>query len=195
MISEKSKNTNFILFASGDGTNAENLWHFFKKRSDAEILHLFCDRAEAGVLKRASTHHIPYTLIEKYQLTRRAHEDLLLQKLKTFQFDYILLCGYRNLLSKHFVGLFPKKIINIHPSLLPKYPGLHAYERAFHEGEVTHGATVHFVDEGMDTGEIILQKTFRRDVRDDFSQFKKRGMELEYKLYPEAILKILEGTL
>jgi phosphoribosylglycinamide formyltransferase 1 len=191
MISEQNRIYSFVLFASGDGSNAENLWRFFASKKNFKVELLICDREEAGVIDRAIRDNIPYIIIAKKKMDTKTHESLIMKKLNEFKIDLILLCGYRRLLSKNFVEQFPKKILNIHPSLLPKYPGLHAYERAFHEGETLHGATVHFVDQGMDTGEIIVQKFYKRQSFDNFSDFKRRGMELEYQVYPEAVLKVI----
>ena len=192
MILEKDKKHRFIIFASGEGSNALNLIKYFKSKSDCECPLLISDKKDAPVLKKAQKEKVLTKLIEKKSLTRIQHEELIEKEIEDLNFDYLLLCGYMRIFSKDFTKKYERKIINIHPSLLPLFPGLSAYEKAYEKNVQTHGCSVHYVDEGIDTGEIILQKSYKRLSNESFSSFKERGLALEHGLYIEALEKLIQ---
>ena len=182
-----------VILASGEGTNAENILSFSKKRKrQFEIRGLISDQPNAKVLERAKKWSIPVALIEK-SLGREAHEKAMLSQISSWEGDWVFLAGYMRILGHTFLSHFfdPKfglsKIVNIHPSLLPNFKGLRAYERAFEANVPSSGVSVHFVNEGVDTGPLILQKSFPRKEGDLFEDFQKRGKEKEFQAYREAI--------
>jgi phosphoribosylglycinamide formyltransferase 1 len=185
------------VFASGNGSNAENLFLFEKERQYLiKIKCLICDKSNAFVIQRAHSFKIPY-FICPYRGDNDEQEKQILHILNEFQIEWICLAGYMKILSRSFIEKFYDKnlgvsrILNIHPSLLPKFKGNNAYKRAFDSQDQWSGITVHFVDEGIDTGPIIIQSSFRKYENDKFEDFVKRGQEVEYKIYRKALDLVL----
>jgi len=187
------------ILASGNGSNAEIL---VKKARllNLEVVGIFCDKEGAFVLERARQLEVPYELI--LPLPKEKREDFdrrLWQRLKEYEVKWVFLAGYMRLLSKEFLHNFfdpslkQNRVINIHPSLLPSFPGVRAYEEAFEAGVGLSGVTVHFVDEGIDTGKIIKQKSFPRFKDDSLETFKRRGQNLEHFLYPQVLEELLSN--
>ena len=189
-----------VIMASGEGTNAENIVSSFKNQEDqVKILGVIADRPKAGVLERATRWGLPKAMIEKTAKKRSTHEEKILSQIREWGADWIFLAGYMRVLTPHFISKFydPKKgharILNVHPSLLPSFKGLKAYERAYEANVAISGVSVHFVDEGVDTGQLLVQKKFRRFEKDSFDQFRERGLRLEHQAYIEAISKVAKG--
>ena len=184
--------SNIAIFASGNGSNAEKL---IKKAKDLnyQISCLICDNPKAGILKKNL--QIPVHIIP-YDSSKNAHENEILNTLRKYQVNWIFLAGYMRILSKNFIDEFSYKdqtqIINIHPSLLPKYRGLNAYEKSYYNGDMESGITIHYVDSGIDTGNIILQGKFKRKENDNLSDFIQRGQELEHTLYPKILERVIK---
>lgn len=181
-----------VLFASGTGSNAEAIMKF-AAQGPYKVAALVCDKSDAPVLKKAQDAGVKTILVakEKGEATT-SHEARILRELEALNFDLIVLAGYRRLLSSQFLASFPRNsIINIHPSVLPAYPGLDSYARAFNDGVSSSGITIHYVDEGVDTGEIIEQHHFKREADDTLARFTARGLEIEHRAYPKAIKRIL----
>lgn len=180
------------IFASGNGSNAEAL---VKKALTYDVHPLILtDNPHAGIIERIrpyqlECHIVPFTKNH----SKKVHEDEIQTILAGHEISWIFLAGYLRLLSKNFLKNYynvskkTSQVINIHPSLLPKYPGLQAYERIFAAGEKYSGATVHFVDEGMDTGKIILQESFPLQGDDTLESFRQRGLELEHRIYAQVL--------
>ena len=116
----------------------------------------------------------------------------MLVKLKFYKIDLILLAGYMRILSKKFIRSFSKSIVNIHPSLLPKFKGLNTFEKVLIKKEKKTGCTVHFVNERLDSGKIILKKFFYIDEKDNIASLKKKTQNLEYNAFSEAVIKIIK---
>lgn len=180
------------LMGSGSGTNIENLLRQFKDHPEIRIDQVITDQVDAGLIKRAA----PYLEAQVIPVVESKHsqEAELLRRISYSGDRWIILAGYMRILSAHFIQQFydarlgHSRIINIHPSLLPLYPGLNSYRRAFEDPDATEsGVTVHLVDEGVDTGPILLQQPFPKLSNDSLATFVDRGMRLEYQLYPEAI--------
>ena len=189
-----------VILASGEGSNAENIVSFFKdKKEYVEVVGIISDKAGSGVLERAKSWNIPTALIEKNARKRSIHEKEIYDKIMEWGGQWLLLAGYMKILGGHFISRFydekkgHSRILNIHPSLLPSFRGLRAYERAFEAKSPFSGVSVHFVDEGVDTGQLIIQKKFNRFQEDSFDDFKERGKRLEHIAYIEAIFKVLKG--
>jgi len=185
----------FAVFASGEGTNASAL---FKHDNHSLIKLLVCDNEDALVINKARSLGISVAIIPKEEgESRSSHEAKILSLLKVNGINWILLAGYLRILSSEFISNFfdpllsQNRIINIHPSLLPAYPGLRAYERAFEAGESESGVSVHFVSAGVDEGAIILQKSFARKSSDSLGEFIARGKELEHQLYCQVFDQII----
>lgn len=182
--------------ASGSGSNAENLINA-SRRLGANLACLICDQPAAKVLDRCKKLDVK-TFVIKKSSSKKNHEQEILAVLKEMEVNWLLLAGYMRLLSQDFLANFydpimnRNQVVNIHPSLLPEYPGLNSYQRAFEEKAKRSGATVHFVDAGIDTGPIIEQASFRREEGDDLSSFTARGLKLEHKLYAQTLEKIFK---
>lgn len=171
---------NIAVFASGNGSNLQSLLNTKKLNNDdsIDVSVVFSNKLDAYALKRAEKSNIPFFSINPASFDDRKKFDIaVLNKLKTFNFDLIVLAGYMRILSKEFLREFEGKIINLHPSILPKYPGLNTHQKVIDNKDSHHGATVHFVDEGLDTGQII-----------GFSKFKIK--EYEINLLEEKVHKI-----
>lgn len=178
------------LMASGEGSNALALIDEAKKCHNVEISKLIVDNPQAKIAAQKlaiETIIVP----RKRNESRSRHEERILANLDDI--DWIFLAGYKRLLSKTILTQFPKRIVNIHPSLLPDFPGLHAYERAYEAKHPRCGATVHFVDEGMDTGAIIDQiKFLGAQAGETVGDFISRGKTNEWKLY-RKVLRTLDS--
>lgn len=189
----------FAIMASGSGSNAENLI-LASRKLGANLSCLVCDQPSAGVLDRCKRMDVKTLVIEKLS-SKKSHEEAILQTLKAQEVNWLLLAGYMRLLSEDFLSNFydPVKkrcqVVNIHPSLLPEYPGLNSYQRAFEDKVEKSGATVHFVDAGIDTGPVIEQAAFKRDDGDDLASFTAKGLALEHKLYARVLEKILKDQI
>lgn len=189
------------LLISGNGTNAQNIIRWSQTSDVFEVAMVVSDDPNAYGLTRAKDLGVEAVIVPLKGLTREGHEDLMVQTLNAAQVDWVCLCGYKRLVTERFLKAFPLQgtelfqVINIHPALCPAFPGLHAYARAFEAGVKVSGVTVHFVDQGMDTGAIILQQAFERLDTDTLEEFSSRGMSLEYQLYPQALELIGQGRL
>ena len=190
------------ILASGRGSNAANLVSFSREdscKNDLSIVCLVADNPDAMVLERAKDWSVPGYCIPHKGMEREEHEKKVLEVLQSHDVNWVFLAGYKRIVSGDFLRAFPDpegghyRVVNIHPSLLPEFPGLNAYERAFEKGVDCSGVTVHFVDEGVDTGPIICQEHFPREKNDTLEDFVQRGLRLEHKLYRKAIRTILNG--
>lgn len=195
------------LFASGNGSNAENIMRC-AKNSDGKISIplVVCNKTGAGVIERAEKLGVPCEItpvtkdgFESFGAAKQAQEEKILAALKRHGVNWIFLAGYMQVISPFFLSRFAEeqgsayRIVNIHPSLLPAFPGKDGYGDAFRAGIAQSGVTLHFVDEGVDTGSIIAQKTFERKPDDTLESFRARGMKMEYEVYAEFIKQLAEG--
>lgn len=201
MISPSFEDIRLALFASGSGSNVEAILDFAKVKGYlSQIKVLICDKPQAQVIERAKKFHIPALFIEyKKNLARtkeenkKRHEELIRATLDEYGVNWIALAGYMRIFSEDFISHYPNRIINIHPSLLPKYKGKDAYEQAFASGDHKSGITIHFVDSGIDTGPIIYQKSFKRLDNDNLETFKSRGLKLEHTIYPMVLEQLFKN--
>ena len=181
---------NTCVFISGKGSNLRKLILNSKKYNfPIKISLVVCNNKDAEGLKLAKKWSIPSLIFNNKQCLS---ENKLLTKLKTHKIDLILLAGYMKILSKRFIRSFRKSIINIHPSLLPKFKGLNTFERVLKKKEKKTGCTVHFVNEKLDAGKIILKKFFYVEKDDDVSSLKKKTQNLEYNAFSEAIIRVVK---
>tara|TARA_B100000787_G_scaffold66867_1_gene49085 strand:+ start:806 stop:1384 length:579 start_codon:yes stop_codon:yes gene_type:complete len=178
------------VFISGTGSNLKNLIKFSNvKKTPISINLVVSNTGKAKGLKYADQFNIKKKKIN-FQNIRSAEKKILLL-LNKEKIGFICLAGFMRILSKDFIKKFDGKIINIHPSLLPKYKGLNTHQRAITNKDKFTGCTVHYVTAKLDSGKIILQKKIKISLRDNLTSLSKKVLKLEHKLYPEAINKIL----
>ena len=184
-----NKKIKTAVFISGKGTNLRNLIKFSKlKKSPIKICLVFSSNRLAKGLNYAKKYLIK-TKIYNFTNKKKA-EFLILKDLKKNRIDLICLAGFMKILSPDFIKKFKGKILNIHPSLLPKYKGLNTHARAIKNKDKYSGCTVHLVNAKLDSGKIILQKKIKIFKKDTVYKLKKRVQKQEYKLYPKAISKL-----
>lgn len=191
----KTARKRVVVFISGGGSNMLAL---AKAASEpdfpAEIVGVISDKADAGGLAKAAALGIPtFSLTRKDYDSKDAHEAAILSALESLSPDIICLAGYMRLLSAAFINRYEGRIINIHPSLLPLFPGLHTHQRAIDAGMVEAGCTVHFVTEGMDEGPVILQAKVPVLPGDTAETLAARVLVEEHRTYPVAMRLIAEG--
>ncbi|MFK8248475.1 phosphoribosylglycinamide formyltransferase [Leuconostoc mesenteroides] len=182
------------VFASGTGTNFQALNDAILQRNlNAEIVHLIVDKSTAGALNLAKLFGIPATAIKysNYE-TKIEAEQVIINQLETDQVDGILLAGYMRILTPKLIDAYSGKIINLHPAMLPKFPGRHSILDAFEAGVSETGVTVHFVDNGIDTGEIIAQEAVPILVNDTIDLLETRIHNVEHVLYPNTLAKLID---
>ena len=180
------------IFASGTGTNFEALADSTEIQNLADIEIMVCDRPGAKVIKKSEKRDIKtFVFNPKEYENKKAYEKEILEKVKDL--DYIFLAGYMRILSGDFLENFPGKVINIHPSLLPKYKGIESIKRAFEAREEYIGVTIHYVNEEIDGGEILAQDKFRVDYEMDLDQVEDQVHKIEHKLYVKTAAEILKG--
>lgn len=178
----------FVIMASGRGSNAVALMDYAAANpTSIEIVGLISDRAEAPVLAEARQRKVETFIIA------HKNESSLLSVFERLRPEWALLAGYRRLVSDNFLKYFwdeqekYARVLNIHPSLLPVFPGLNAYEQAFNAGVKISGVTVHLVDRGLDTGHAVLQAPLERLETDSLASFEERGLRLEHQLFCRAV--------
>jgi phosphoribosylglycinamide formyltransferase-1 len=184
------------VLLSGRGSNFEAIADAAAagRIPDAEIVAVVSDSPVAPGLARARQRGLPGHAVDRRLYgTRQAHEEAILRVLDHARPDLVCLAGYMRLLSPDFVARWKGRLLNIHPSLLPKFPGLSPQRRALEARETVSGCTVHFVDEGTDSGAVILQKTVPILPSDTPETLSSRILVEEHAAYPEAIARVLEG--
>ncbi len=191
------KKTNIAVLVSGSGTNLQSI--IDKAESGwlpASVVCVISDREKAYGLERARAHGIPAFFIDRRQFAlREEHEEAIITILKKYDVELVVLAGYMRLITSHMIGKYRNRIINIHPALLPSFAGTDGYGDAWRYGVKVSGCTVHFVDEGCDTGPIILQGVNTVEESDTFESFHERGLKIEHQVLPEAIKLYCEGRL
>jgi phosphoribosylglycinamide formyltransferase-1 len=185
---------NIVIFASGAGSNAQKIIDYFRGSTHIRISLIICNKPGAGVLNIAQKENIPTLLIEKERFFRG---DSYLPELAQAQAHLIVLAGFLWKVPQKLIEAYPRRIINIHPALLPKFGGKGMYGQYVHEsvlnaGEVETGITIHYVDEHYDNGDIIFQTACPVLEGDTPETLAKRIHQLEYLYYPKVIEKILE---
>ena len=185
------------VLVSGRGTNLQSLIDSIEREElNAHISIVISSTKNAMALKRAEKHGIKTIFIDPTAyLNSKEYDKALIEKLKKFSIDLICLAGYMRILGEEVIQTFKEKIINIHPSLLPAFPGLNAQKQAIVHGVKFSGCTVHFVDSGVDSGPIILQTAVPVYDNDDEKSLSKRILEQEHYLYPKAINMIKENQI
>ncbi|HYX07537.1 MAG TPA: phosphoribosylglycinamide formyltransferase [Bacteroidales bacterium] len=187
--------SNIAIFASGSGTNAENIINYFSKRDDIVIQLVLSNKKDAFVLKRAEDHHIP-----TYTFNRETfyNTQQVLYQLQQHNIDFVVLAGFLWLVPDYITNAYPNHIINIHPALLPKYGGKgmyghHVHEAVINAGEKFSGITIHYVNSAYDSGDIIFQATCEIAPGETPESLAEKVHELEYRHFPEVIDNLITG--
>lgn len=185
------------FLASGRGSNFQAIIdNIDNGKLDAEAVVVISDKKDAFALQRAVNHNIPAVFINPREFeTRDDYEKTILKTLKDFKVDLVVLAGYMRLIGNVLIREFHNRIMNIHPALLPAFPGIHGQRDALEYGVRYSGCTVHFVDEGMDTGPIILQAVVPVMQDDTEESLAARILIEEHKIYSQAIQLFAEGKL
>ncbi|QPB43192.1 phosphoribosylglycinamide formyltransferase [Rodentibacter haemolyticus] len=185
------------VLISGQGTNLQAIIDACEKSFiPAQIACVVSNKTEAFGLERAKSAVIPtQVFLRQHFINNTEMDNAIGDYLQTMKVDLIVLAGYMKILTPAFTQRFPGKILNIHPSLLPKYAGLHTYQRALDAGDTEHGTTVHFVNEEVDGGAIILQAKVPIFPDDNVEDIELRTREQEYAIYPMVIKWFIEERL
>ncbi|MBU4511439.1 phosphoribosylglycinamide formyltransferase [bacterium] len=188
---------NIGVLASGRGTNLQAIIEAIEEgKIEGEIKVVISDNPDAYALKRAKQNNIEtqYINFKKFK-KREDYNKEIIKTLKEKKIDLVVLAGYMRILSPYFIKTYKNRIINIHPALLPSFSGLHAQRQAVKYGVKVSGCTVHFVDEGVDSGPIILQRAV--EVKDDDTEesLAERILKEEHQIYPRAIQLFCQGRL
>ena len=190
----RTQEKKIVIFASGSGTNAENIIKFFQKTENTRVQAVFSNKKFAGALERAHKLGIKALHFDRDAIY---NSNDILNLLKDMDPDLIVLAGFLWLFPSNIIQQFPDKIINIHPALLPKYGGKGMYGAKVHEAVIARkekesGITIHYVNEKYDEGQTIFQATTPIDENDDATSLAEKIHELEYKHFPEVIQQLLE---
>lgn len=182
------------ILISGRGSNMVALLDAVKSGEipDSQVVVVISDRADAAGVGKARERGVEALVIERRGRTREEHDAEIIGQLQQRGVELVCLAGYMRLLSPTFIQAFPNTIVNIHPSLLPAFPGLDAQKQAFDAGVEVTGCTVHYVDELLDHGPVILQSEVGRHADDTVETLSARILELEHGLYVSALKKIVE---
>tara|TARA_B100001758_G_scaffold102151_1_gene87445 strand:- start:399 stop:983 length:585 start_codon:yes stop_codon:yes gene_type:complete len=194
MVKLNGKKINTAVFISGRGSNLKSLVNFFKKKNSPILIKLIVSNnpnAKGLIYAKKAK-------INKYIISfknKKISEKKLLKKLLSNNINLICLAGFMKILSGNFIKNFTKPILNIHPSLLPKYKGLNTHKRVIKNKEKYSGSTVHLVNAKLDSGKIILQKEIKISKNENEKSLERKVLKIEHKLYPKAIEKFLNSNL
>ncbi len=188
---------NIAVFASGRGTNFGAIIKAVKSgKVKVNLSLLVCDQSKAGAIARAKRAGIKIALVKREDFTnKKDFEAKIIQHLEENSIELVVLAGFMRLLTPEFVGRYAGRILNIHPALLPSFKGTESIKDAFDYGVKVTGVTVHFVDEKMDHGPVILQKAIPIEEDDTLESLEKKIHKIEHRLYLETIRLFAEGKL
>lgn len=179
------------VLASGTGSNLQAILDVVHGRYGVEVVCVVSDKPGAIALERASAAGVPTAVFPTAAFEDRVARDAAITAhLRSVGVDLVVLAGYMQILSPEFIGAFIGRIINVHPSLLPKYPGLRAIEQALEAGDNQTGVSVHYVDEGVDTGPVIAQEALGIAPGESIESLTERVHEIEHRLLPEVIAQL-----
>lgn len=185
------------VLASGRGSNLQSIIDKIETGElEAKIQLLISDREKAFALKRAEKHRIDSLYINPNDYrNKKNYEQKLIDLFKEREVELVVMAGFMRFMGSYFINHFKNRVMNIHPSLLPSFPGLHPQRQALEYGVKVSGCTVHFADEGMDTGPIIIQETVSVLDNDDEDSLSTRILKKEHQIYPKAIKLFIEDKL
>ena len=192
-----SKKLSLAILLSGKGTNFQAIVDSIENgRLKAVIKIVISNKKDAYGLKRAKKHNIKNLCLDHKDFKdRKSYDQKLKEVIKQESVDFIILAGFMRILGSDFVKNFPNKIINIHPSLLPKYPGLNTHKKVLENKDKEHGVTVHLVDEGLDSGPIIGYAKVKVDVKEKENDLINKIHKIEHFIYPEILTELQEGKI
>lgn len=178
-----------VIFASGSGSNAENIVNYFKGSDAVEVTMILTNNSSAGVIERGKRLDIPVVVFSRNNFTQ---SETVIRLLKNNETDWIILAGFLWLVPESLIRAFPDRIINIHPALLPRYGGKgmwghHVHEAVVRNGETESGISIHYVNEHYDEGKIIFQAKCEVSPSDTADSVAQKVHELEYRHFPEVI--------
>ena len=181
------------VLVSGSGSNLQAL---IDANLSGEIVGVISNKPEAYALERATNIGIQTAIIEHKQYpNREAFDDVMHQQLLAWNVDLVILAGFMRILSAKFVQSWEGKMVNIHPSLLPYYKGMHTHQRVLNTGDTLHGCTVHYVTAELDAGQALAQGVIQVNLHDDAHSLAQRVHVLEHIIYPQAVEWICNGTI
>ena len=181
------------VLVSGSGSNLQAL---IDANLSGQIVGVISNKPEAYALERAAKAGIQTTVIEHKQYpNREAFDDVMHQQLLDWDVDLVILAGFMRILSAKFVKAWEGKMLNIHPSLLPCYKGMHTHQRVLNTGDVLHGCTVHYVTAELDAGQALAQGVLKVNLHDNVSSLANRVHVLEHVIYPQVVEWICNGTI
>ena len=185
------------VLISGNGSNLQSIIDHIEKGSLKAIIKIvISNNPEAYGITRAKKHGIPVVVLKNGDFKNKEAFDLeLIRNLKNNYVDMVILAGFMRIITPALLNAFPQKIMNIHPALLPSFPGIHGQKQALDYGVKLSGCTVHFVDEGVDTGPIIIQSAVQVFDDDTEETLAERILKEEHKIYPQAIQLFSEGKI
>ena len=178
------------ILASGNGSNFESIT-IALKNSEHSVACLICDRKNAKAFLRAERLGVKTYYVTYYNRERIEAEKEIVNILEKESIDLVALAGFMRIFTCYIVNKWPIRIINIHPTLLPKYPGAHGIEDSYNSGDRTLGISIHYIDAGMDSGPMIHQESFTRKEGDSLEVIEDKIHAIEHKVYPEILLKLL----
>ncbi len=183
------------VFASGNGSNFEAIAKSMNQGEiEGAIVLVFSDRTEAYVLERAKSLQIPVRSFSPKQFTNKVeYEREILKELEAKEVELLVLAGYMRLIGPTLLNAYPNRILNIHPALLPEFPGLHGIRDAFEAGVKQTGVTVHYVDNGVDTGPILAQKRVNIEENETLASLELKIHQAEHQLYPEVVQEVIQA--
>ena len=182
-----------VVLISGNGSNLQAIIDACQKDLPAEVSAVISNDPDAFGLQRATKAGIPTHVINHRDYTDRAEFDhALRQIIDQYKPDFVILAGFMRKLTPEFVAHYPKRMLNIHPSLLPKYRGLHTHERVLEAGDKEHGVTIHFVTDELDGGPIIAQEKIAVTSDDTAESLKEKIHVIEHRLYPQVIAELIK---
>lgn len=183
------------VFASGNGSNFEAIVKIMNQGEiEGAIVLVFSDRTDAYVLERAKNLQIPVRSFSPKQFTNKVeYEREILKELEAKEVELLVLAGYMRLIGPTLLNAYPNRILNIHPALLPEFPGLHGIRDAFEAGVKQTGVTVHYVDNGVDTGPILAQKRVNIEENETLASLELKIHQAEHQLYPEVVQEVIQA--
>ncbi|MBM7542189.1 phosphoribosylglycinamide formyltransferase [Amphibacillus cookii] len=186
--------TRLAVFASGTGSNYDAIDQAIKQGTlDAEVVMIVCDRPGAQVIEKADQNKVATFVFDpKDYQTKVDFETEIAQQLREVKVDWVILAGYMRLVGPTLLAAYHGRMVNIHPSLLPAFPGLDAIGQALHAGVKVSGVTIHYVDQGMDTGKIIAQQPVK--IEEDMTRevLQRKIQDVEHMLYPKTIQQLIK---
>ena len=183
--------------ASGRGSNFQALIDAAVRDEipDADLIHLIVNKKDAYAIERAKKHEIEYTLITSHDKTRREFDQSTLKLLKELNIEIVVLAGFMRILTPEFIDTYRNRILNIHPSLLPSFPGAHAHQEAIKYGVKVSGCTAHLVDEGIDSGPIIMQTSVTLSDGETEKSLADKILKYEHQILPKALQLLCSGKI